>query len=105
MSLVKVNIPSKTPLPDRWDDIRRDFPMPAPRAFQREVLSVIYYAMEKDNFDNIVVQAPTGIGKSAIAMTVQNRFKSGYLLTPSLGLTEQYMAGLWGPPQGGSGAT
>ena len=66
--------------------------MPAPRAFQKDVLSIIYYAMAKDDFDNIVVQAPTGIGKSAIAMTVQNRFKSGYLLAPSLGLTEQYIA-------------
>ena len=92
MPLVKVNIPSKTPLPNRWEEVRRDFPMPSPRPFQQEVLSVIYYAMAKDDFDNIVVQVPTGIGKSAIAMTLQNRFKSGYLLTPSLGLTEQYMA-------------
>ncbi len=90
MSVVRIDIPSKHPLPDMWDDVQPHFPMPAPRAFQGEALSVIYWALENDNFDNIVVEAPTGIGKSAIAMTVQNRFQSAYLLTPTLGLTEQY---------------
>ena len=58
--------------------------------FQSEALSVIKWALDNDDFDNIVVQAPTGIGKSAIAMTIQDWFPSAYLLTPSLGLTQQY---------------
>tara|TARA_R110002012_G_scaffold87192_2_gene215858 strand:+ start:29372 stop:31138 length:1767 start_codon:yes stop_codon:yes gene_type:complete len=90
--VVRINIPSNGPLPDMWEKVREDFPMPSPRPFQAEALSVIYWALENDNFDNIVVQAPTGIGKSAIAMTVQNRFQSAYLMTPSLGLTDQYKA-------------
>lgn len=57
---------------------------------QGEALSVIKWAIDNDDFDNIVVQAPTGIGKSAIAMTVQGMHQTGYLLTPSLGLTDQY---------------
>jgi len=73
-----------------WSEIQPDFTMPSPRPFQREALSVIRYALTNDNFDNIVIQAPTGIGKSAIAMTVQKWFKSTYLLTPTLGLTQQY---------------
>ena len=91
MGVVRLNIPSKAKLPDKWDEIREDFPMPSPRKYQSEVLSVIYHALGKDDFDNIVVQAPTGIGKSAIAMTIQNQFQSAYLLTPSLGLAGQYM--------------
>lgn len=90
MAVVRINIPSKGKLPDKWDTIRDDFPMPSPRKYQAEALSVIYWAMENDDFDNIVLQAPTGIGKSAIAMTMQNQFQSAYLMTPSLGLTDQY---------------
>ena len=88
--VVRINIPSKSALPDLWDDIQPDFTMPSPRAFQKEALSVIRFALTNDDFDNIVVQAPTGIGKSAIAMTVQKWFQSSYLLTPTLGLTQQY---------------
>ena len=71
MAVVRINIPTKAKLPDKWDEIREDFPMPSPRKYQSETLSVIYHALERDDFDNIVIQAPTGIGKSAIAMTVQ----------------------------------
>ena len=92
MSVVRINIPTKAKLPNLWDEIQPDFPMPSPRKFQNEALSVIYHALKKDNFDNIVIQAPTGIGKSAIAMTVQSQFQSAYLLTPSLGLATQYLA-------------
>lgn len=77
-------------MPNKWETIQPDFPMPSPRKFQAEALSVVYWALENDNFDNIVIQAPTGIGKSAIAMTLQSQFKSAYLLTTSLGLTKQY---------------
>jgi len=90
VSVVRINIPSKSTLPDMWEEVRPDFPMPSPRKYQDDALNVIYWALENDDFDNIVIQAPTGIGKSAIAMTVQNRFQSAYLTTPSLGLTEQY---------------
>ena len=90
MSVVRIDIPSKHPLPDMWESIRPHFPMPSPRKYQDDALSVAYWAMENDDFDNIVIEAPTGIGKSAIAMTVQNRFMSAYLLTPTLGLTDQY---------------
>ena len=95
MSVVRIRIPfgkGKTPSAltkqeARW---RPDFPMPSPRKYQDDILNTIYYALQKDDFDNIVVQAPTGIGKSAVAMTVQEQFQSAYLLTPTLGLTEQY---------------
>ena len=90
MPTVKINIPSKAKLPDLWEDIQPDFPMPSPRKYQAESLSVIKWAIENDDFDNIILQAPTGIGKSAIAMTLQKWFQSAYLLTPSLGLTQQY---------------
>ena len=92
MALVRINIPSKHPLPDLWREIQPDFPMPSPRKYQDDALNVIYHALKNDDFDNIIIQAPTGIGKSAIAMTVQRRFKSAYLLSPSLGLTDQYLA-------------
>lgn len=90
MPIVRINIPSKAKLPDLWDEVAPLFPMKEPRAMQGEALSVIKWALDNDSFDNIIVQAPTGIGKSAIAMTVQGMHGSAYLLTPSLGLTDQY---------------
>ena len=90
MAVVRINIPSKAGLPDEWESIRPHFPMPSPRRYQAEALSVVWWALKNDDFDNIVVQAPTGIGKSAIARTLQTQFQSAYLLTPSLGLAEQY---------------
>ena len=90
MTVVRINIPSKAKLPNKWDEIQPHFPHPSPRIYQDDALSVAYWALENDDFDNIVIQAPTGIGKSPIAMTIQHKFQSAYLLTPSLGLTEQY---------------
>ena len=66
MSVVRINIPSKNALPDMWDEVRPDFPMPSPRKFQDDALNVIYWALKNDDFDNIVIQAPTGIGKSRL---------------------------------------
>ena len=65
--------------------------MPSPRLYQDDVLSVVYHAIKNDDFDNIIIQAPTGIGKSAIAMTIREFFGKTYLLTPTLGLTKQYL--------------
>jgi hypothetical protein len=90
MAIVTINIPSKSELPDMWDEIRPKFPMPSPRKYQDDALSVVWWALDNDDFDNVVIEAPTGIGKSAIAMTVQSRFQSAYLLSPTLGLTDQY---------------
>jgi Rad3-related DNA helicase len=90
MAVVRINIPSKATLPNEWDKIQPHFPMPSPRKYQDDALNVAWWALENDDFDNVVIEAPTGTGKSAIAMTLQHRFQSAYLLTPTLGLTEQY---------------
>ncbi len=90
MPIVRITIPSSANLPDLWNEVKPLFPMKDPRPMQGEALSVVKWAIDNDHFDNIVVQAPTGIGKSAIAMTVQGMHSNGYLLTPSLGLTDQY---------------
>ena len=90
MTTVRIDIPSRHELPDEWENVRPHFPMPSPRQYQDDALNVVWWALDNDDFDNIVIEAPTGIGKSAIAMTVQSRFQSAYLLTPTLGLTEQY---------------
>ena len=90
MAVVRITIPSKSNLPDLWNEVKPLFPMKEPRPLQGESLSVVKWAIDNDKFDNIVIQAPTGIGKSAIAMTIQAMHSNAYLLTPSLGLTEQY---------------
>jgi ATP-dependent DNA helicase DinG len=90
MAVVRIDIPSKATLPNEWENIQPHFPMPSPRKFQDDALSVVWWALDNDNFDNVVIEAPTGIGKSAIAMTIQSRFQSAYLLSPTLGLTDQY---------------
>lgn len=68
------------------------YPVPAGwtlRPSQREAITKI-----KDAFDRgksiVVLQAPTGSGKSLIGRTMTNYYGSAYLLTPIISLQEQY---------------
>ena len=45
-----------------------------------------------DNSDTFLIDAPVGVGKSLIAMTVGNALKSAHILTPKKSLQEQYHA-------------
>jgi ATP-dependent DNA helicase DinG len=44
----------------------------------------------QEGYKNIIIEAPTGVGKSAIAYTILRFFKSGFITTAQKSLQEQY---------------
>ena len=62
----------------------------APRPEQKKIIDEIREAMEL-GFQNIILEAGTGIGKSAIATTVANMVEDSYILTMTNQLQTQYL--------------
>jgi len=62
----------------------------SPRPEQREIIDEISEAMDL-GFKNIILEAGTGIGKSAIATTIANMVNSSYILTMTNQLQAQYL--------------
>ena len=65
------------------------------RPEQQKALDEIINEFENNETQNIILDAPTGSGKSIIAMYLANYFylkqsKKGYILTSNLGLQDQY---------------
>ena len=60
------------------------------RKDQIEILDEIEYAIDQ-GYHNIILEAGTGIGKSAIATTISNRFNNNYILTMTTQLQQQYL--------------
>jgi len=88
MGILQVNIPTKHELPTNIGEWRPFFPHSGFRKYQAEVISMGWEILHDPNIDNIIIQAPTGIGKSAIAKTLSG--ENAYFLSPLLGLTKQY---------------
>lgn len=65
------------------------FPFDTPRKYQRELIEQVLDAYNKGKH-HVILNAPTGIGKSAISFAVANFFKSAYVLTSQKILQEQY---------------
>lgn len=61
-----------------------------PRKEQIRIIDKINFAME-NGYTNIVLEAGTGVGKSAIATTVANMVSDTYILTRTKQLQEQYL--------------
>lgn len=70
-------------------DLLQSFPYETPRPIQTEVLR----ELEKnwDEYDIFVIQAPTAFGKTGLARTIQNAFRSVSVITPTNLLVEQYL--------------
>ena len=62
----------------------------APRPEQRKIIDEIQEAIEL-GFKNIILEAGTGIGKSAIATTIANMVDDSYILTMTNQLQSQYL--------------
>lgn len=62
----------------------------SPRNSQIKLINKINYAISK-GYKNIILEAGTGIGKSAIATTIANQFEDSYILTMTKQLQEQYL--------------
>lgn len=65
------------------------FPLDEVRASQKAVLLEIDKALEAGN-EFIILEAPVGSGKSAIAMTLAKAFGNAHLITPRKSLQNQY---------------
>ena len=61
-----------------------------PRPGQEEIIDEIIYAID-EGYTNIILEAGTGIGKSAIATTIANYMKTSYIITMTNQLQEQYL--------------
>lgn len=65
------------------------FPLPKARGTQSAVIKAIENAY-KDGYKNVIVEAPVGSGKSAIAITLAKSFGAAHILTPRKSLQDQY---------------
>ena len=61
-----------------------------PRNSQIRIINEINFAI-KEGFKNIILEAGTGIGKSAIATTIASMYDDSYILTMTKQLQEQYL--------------
>ena len=61
-----------------------------PRPEQKKIINEIIEAIEM-GFKNIIVEAGTGTGKSAIATTIANYMGDSYILTMTKQLQNQYL--------------
>lgn len=62
----------------------------APRSSQVKLINKINWAI-KEGYKNIILEAGTGTGKSAIATTLANMYDDSYILTMTKQLQEQYL--------------
>ena len=60
-----------------------------PRDIQKQILKEIETNI-KLGFKKIVISAPTGVGKSAIGMAIAKYFETGFFITKSKSLQDQY---------------
>lgn len=67
------------------------FPHTNFRPFQKETILDIFEIFQKDNIENIILESPTGSGKSAIAICLGLYYKSSFLLTSQKILQDQYI--------------
>ena len=72
--------------------IKDHFPYEKPRTLQLETISKIYDAIE-EGYKYIFLEAASGFGKSAVAITLSDIYSSGktYILTTTHQLASQYL--------------
>ena len=83
------NSSSFRPGTDVYHEVKAKFPLEVPRNNQLELISEVAYAINK-GYKYIILEAGTGIGKSAIAATLARLYESTYILTVTKQLQNQY---------------
>lgn len=80
---------------DSYEKIKNQFPFDQPREISNKstqidlVSEAIYYLFHKD-YDNVIIDGPTGIGKSAVNVTISNMIEGdSFYCTPQKSLREQ----------------
>jgi len=66
------------------------FPFEEPRSGQRQIIEAILHAFDLGK-KHVVLQAPTGVGKSVIGKTIANYYNKSYILTSQKSLQSQYV--------------
>jgi Rad3-related DNA helicase len=79
----------KRQYPHIEDDIIENFPFQSPRPGQMEIIAEIKDVIER-GFPNIILEAGTGTGKSAVATTLARIYQPAYILTMTKQLQSQY---------------
>ena len=79
----------KNQYPHIEDDIIENFPFLSPRPGQMEIIAEIKDVIER-GFSNIILEAGTGTGKSAVATTLARIYQPTYILTMTKQLQSQY---------------
>lgn len=72
------------------NNLKRFFPHEEIRPAQNKILNKIEKYLDDDNIRYIVLEAGTGIGKSAIAKTLSGYYGNSYVMTSTKMLQEQY---------------
>lgn len=85
----KVNAPDCT---IKQGSIKDCFPFFEMRKEQEDILDALDKIYEQGKYRYIVIEAGTGIGKSAIAKTISKKDGSSYLLTSTKQLQDQYIS-------------
>lgn len=70
-------------------DIDNLFPFPSYRPYQKEAIVEAAHALYEDDYDTVVLNLPTGIGKSPANLTLSRMADSAYITTPSKKLRRQ----------------
>lgn len=85
--------PTLAPLETQFDLTKIDshFPLPSYRQYQREVIEKILKAYN-DGYKYVLLEAPTGSGKSAIGFTIAQFMTNSYYLAPQKFLQDQLSA-------------
>ena len=92
---IKVNLPNDKLRKSQWvrkayDRLLRSwFPYKTPRPYQKEAMVLAYDWLIEQDKDVVVLQAPTGFGKSVFAHTVAMATGDHYYTSPQLNLIEQ----------------
>lgn len=86
MSVEVKQVASEEALPK---SILEYFPLETPRATQAKVITAIDNAF-RDGKRIIILEAPVGSGKSAIAMTFARAYADSHIITPRKSLQDQY---------------
>ena len=71
--------------------IHWSLPQYNPRTSQIKLINKINFAIG-EGYRNIILEAGTGIGKSAIATTLANKYEDSFILTMTKQLQEQYLS-------------
>ena len=65
------------------------FPFDGYREYQEEATELVLNLLHEKGYDNVILDAPTGVGKSGIATAVLRSFENGFYVTPQRSLREQ----------------